>query len=117
MIFEGQRRPLPPGWLNYFLPVLVPVLFLLAGCSGGPEQNNQDVTQKAGFDWQGHRGARGLLPENSVPAFLKALEYPEVSTLELDVVISRDSQVIVSHEPWMSAGICSHPDGSPVREE
>ncbi len=67
------------------------------------------------FDWQGHRGARGLAPENTVPAFLKALEYP-VKTLELDVVISKDSQVVVSHEPWMSATICQQPDGTPVSE-
>jgi len=68
------------------------------------------------FDWQGHRGARGLAPENSVAAFLKALEYPEVTTLELDVAVSADSQVVVSHEPWMSETICSHPDGRAVEE-
>ena len=66
----------------------------------------------ATIDWQGHRGARGLLPENTVPAFLRALSYPEVTTLELDVVISADDRVIVSHEPWMSPEICSAPDGS-----
>ncbi len=65
------------------------------------------------FDWQGHRGARGLLPENTIPAFLKALEYP-VTTLELDVAVSKDGQLIVSHEPWMSHHICNKPDGSPV---
>ena len=64
-----------------------------------------------GFDWQGHRGARGLLPENTVPAFLKALEFP-VQTLELDVVVSADSQVLVSHEPWLSHRICSLPTDS-----
>lgn len=74
------------------------------------------MMQAQEFDWQGHRGARGLLPENSLPAFQKALELG-VQTLELDVVISKDSQVVVSHEPWMSAEICSHPDGPPVQEE
>ncbi len=66
------------------------------------------------FDWQGHRGCRGLLPENTVPAFLKALEFPQVTTLELDLAVSKDQELIVSHEPWMSEGICSKPDGSPV---
>lgn len=69
------------------------------------------------FDWQGHRGARGLVPENSIPAFLKALEFPGVQTLEMDVVISSDNGVIVSHDPWMSAEICSHPNGNPVTTE
>ena len=68
------------------------------------------------FDWQGHRGARGLLPENTIPAFLKALEFPQVTTLELDLAVSQDNQLIISHEPWMSALICSHPDGRPIEE-
>jgi len=71
---------------------------------------------KSSFDWQGHRGARGLAPENSLPGFQKTLEYP-VTTLELDLAVSRDSQLVVSHEPWFSASICSHPDGRPVGEE
>ncbi len=65
------------------------------------------------FDLQGHRGCRGLMPENTIPAFLKAIELG-VQTLEMDIVISRDSQIVVSHEPWMSHVICSHPDGTPV---
>ncbi len=74
------------------------------------------MTDKTPFDWQGHRGARGLLPENTIPAFIKALEYP-VTTLELDIAISKDLQVIVSHEPWFNHAISSHPDGKHVTEE
>jgi len=66
------------------------------------------------FDWQGHRGARGLAPENSIPSFLIALSFSEITTLELDVVISKDKKVVVSHEPWISHHICAHPDGKPV---
>ena len=62
-------------------------------------------SQKNSFDWQGHRGARGLFPENSILAFINALKYP-VTTLELDVVISKDHHVVVSHEPWFSDEIC-----------
>lgn len=64
-------------------------------------------------DIQGHRGARGLLPENTVPSFLKALELG-VTTLELDLVVSKDSILVVSHEPWFNPSISSHPDGRPV---
>lgn len=66
------------------------------------------------FDWQGHRGCRGLLPENSIPAFLKALEFPQVKTLELDLAVSKNGELIVSHEPWMNEAICTKPDGTPV---
>lgn len=62
---------------------------------------------------QGHRGARGLLPENTIPAFMRALS-EGVTTLELDVVITKDKQVVVSHEPFMSPDICSKPNGQPV---
>ena len=65
------------------------------------------------LDIQGHRGARGLLPENTIPAFMKAIELG-VTTLELDVVITKDGQVVLSHEPYMSSGICSTPSGEPV---
>lgn len=65
------------------------------------------------LDIQGHRGARGLMPENTIPAFLRALD-EGVTTLELDVVITSDNQVVVSHETYMSAGICTKPDGKAV---
>ncbi|NDC76667.1 MAG: glycerophosphodiester phosphodiesterase [Chitinophagia bacterium] len=65
------------------------------------------------FDLQGHRGCRGLMPENTIPAMIRALQLG-VSTLEMDVVISRDSQVVVSHDPYMNAEFCLRPDGSPI---
>ncbi len=68
------------------------------------------------FDLQGHRGCRGLMPENTLPAFIRAVELG-VSTLELDVVISGDGQIIVSHEPWMSADICTRPDGNSIEKD
>lgn len=67
------------------------------------------------MDIQGHRGARGLFPENTIHGFIEAIKIG-VSTLELDVVISKDMQVVVSHEPWMNWDICSLPDGSPLND-
>ncbi|MCS7036169.1 MAG: glycerophosphodiester phosphodiesterase [Saprospiraceae bacterium] len=75
---------------------------------------NKPVTIPPGFDWQGHRGARGLAPENSVPGFLRALEFPQITTLELDLAVSKDRHLIVSHEPWFNADICRRPDGSRI---
>lgn len=65
------------------------------------------------IDIQGHRGCRGLLPENTVPAFLKAIELG-VHTLELDVVISKDNVVVVSHEPYMDSEICLDLEGNEI---
>src|SRR5688572_21558949 len=63
------------------------------------------------FDLQGHRGARGLKPENTIPSFLIALD-SGVTTIEMDVVITKDKQVILSHEPWIESEICLKPDSS-----
>ena len=49
------------------------------------------------LDLQGHRGARGLLPENTVPAFLRAIELG-MTTLELDCGVTRDGVVVVAHD-------------------
>lgn len=68
------------------------------------------------FDLQGHRGARGLMPENTIPAFLEALNHG-VTTLELDVVITKDGRVLVSHEPYMSHEMCLKPSGEAISSE
>ncbi len=68
------------------------------------------------FDVQGHRGARGIQPENTIAGFLAALD-TGVTTLEMDVVITADGQIVVSHEPWMSAAICSDSLGKPITEK
>ena len=77
---------------------------------------NTFVQEPAAFDIQGHRGARGLMPENTIPAFLKALELG-VDTLELDVVVSKDNQLVVSHEPYFSAEISLDKNASPIPPE
>ncbi len=74
------------------------------------------VSQSQELDIQGHRGARGLMPENTIPAFIRAID-EGVTTLELDVVITKDKQVLVSHEPYMSSSICMKPDGSDISAE
>ena len=79
-----------------------------------PAQSSPDTTRRPdGFDLQGHRGARGLVPENTIPAFRRALELG-VTTLEMDVVVSADGVVVVSHEPWMAQAKCLAPDGAPI---
>lgn len=68
------------------------------------------------FNLHGHRGCRGLMPENSIPAFIHALEMG-VQTLELDLAVSADLELVVSHEPYFSGDICLKPDGSEFSTE
>lgn len=67
------------------------------------------------FDAQGHRGARGLHPENTIPGFLAAVEHG-MTTLELDLAVSADGQLVVSHEPWFNPTICEL-DGTGYTED
>lgn len=76
---------------------------------------NETTTTSYKVDVQGHRGARAVYPENSIEAFVYALEQG-VTTLEMDVVITKDSQVILSHEPWMGFEICLDTTGNEISE-
>ncbi|CAN5278650.1 glycerophosphodiester phosphodiesterase family protein [soil metagenome] len=67
------------------------------------------------FDKEGHRGCRGLMPENTVPAFLTAIGML-VTTLEMDVVITKDKKVVVSHDNYFSHEITTKPNGDTVTE-
>jgi glycerophosphoryl diester phosphodiesterase len=68
------------------------------------------------FDVQGHRGCRGSFPENTIVAFEEALRLG-VTTLEMDVVITGDGEVLVSHEPFMSHEYCLDPQGNAIPEQ
>ena len=85
-------RPLQAGKL---------AVVLLFCCAG---------TLVAAFDLQGHRGARGLMPENTLPAFERALAIG-VTTLELDTGITADGVVVVSHDPVLNPDLVRGPDG------
>lgn len=85
-------------------------LAFLVSCTADEKQVMNTI------DVQGHRGCRGLMPENTIPAMLKAMEIG-VTTLEMDVVISRDKQVVVSHEPFFSSDICLNPAGDKAANE
>ncbi len=94
--------------------LLVLSIALISACRF---MDDRPIEVPAAFDWQGHRGARGLAPENSIPCFLRALQFPQVTTLELDLAVSKDHQLIVSHEPWFHPDICLQPDGSRIPKQ
>lgn len=65
------------------------------------------------FDLEGHRGARGLMPENTIPAMIRALELG-VTTLEMDTHITKDGQVVLSHDPYINHEHDLLPNGSEI---
>ena len=84
-------------------PLVVALLALVAaGCASR-------------LDIQGHRGARGLLPENTLPAFERAIDLG-VTTLELDVAVTRDGVVVISHDASLNPDITRGPGGAFLAE-
>lgn len=83
---------------SFYLLLFLSFLFSITACTSSQKKQNK-------IDLQGHRGARGLMPENTIPAFIKALDLG-VNTLEMDVVITKDKKVLLSHEAFMSSEIC-----------
>jgi glycerophosphoryl diester phosphodiesterase len=62
------------------------------------------------FDLQGHRGARGLAPENTLPSFERALDLG-VTTLELDIAITSDGVLVIHHDPTLNPAITRDASG------
>ena len=67
------------------------------------------------FDLQAHRGGRGLMPENTLAAFAKALDIG-VTTLELDVGIAQDGVVVISHDRHLNPDIIRNAQGQHLSE-
>ena len=81
---------------------------VLVSC--GPRQGKERVT-----DVQAHRGGMGLYPEESLEAMLNAVNLG-VNTLEMDLCISGDKKVVLSHDKYFHPRYASYPDGTPVME-
>lgn len=76
---------------------------------------NTPLAANDSIDVQGHRGARAILPENTLPAFKYALELG-VDTIELDMGVSKDGIVVVSHDQRINTKLCQHQDGRAIKK-
>lgn len=93
--------------------VFISLLFTMS-CS---TTNNilQSPPKNISFDTEGHLGCRGIMPENTFAAMKTALDLG-VTTLEMDVVFTKDKKAILSHEPFFNHEISTKPDGNYVKE-
>ena len=74
---------------------------------------SSSLFSQTAFDIEGHRGCRGLYPENTIVAFIHAVKLG-VNTLEMDMQITKDGKIVISHDAFMGANICTAPNGKPV---
>ncbi|MCG6166519.1 glycerophosphodiester phosphodiesterase [Leptospira sp. FAT2] len=98
--------------VRFLFEIFFVVLFSSAvpSCSGAPIVNKP---LDGIVDLQGHRGARGLKPENTWPAFEEAIRY-EMTTLELDTVLTKDKKIVIHHDSETNPTICQKKDGTPI---
>lgn len=99
--------------------VLFSFLVAAIGCKNNQEQKQEVeevIVERSLVQVQGHRGDRGNFPENTIPAFISAVK-KGVEVIELDVVISRDKKVVVSHEPFMHSLYVLTPSGDSISED
>ncbi len=73
--------------------------------------------KKIKMDYQAHRGGRGLMPENTIAAMLAVMDNEKVTTLEMDLAITKDKQVVVSHDPILNPIITTKPDGTYIKSD
>ncbi len=88
-------------------------LALTLGCKAVNQQNKMEV-KFPDFSAEAHRGGRGLMPENTIVAMLDAMKYDKVTTLEMDTHITKDNQVVVTHDDYLSPGFMLAPEGKEI---
>ncbi len=66
------------------------------------------------FSYEGHRGARGLYPENSIGAMKTAIDLPKVTTLEMDCHLTKDNKVVVYHDHYLNPKFVQYTNGKPL---
>lgn len=99
-----------------FLPVAAALLFLLLSAPGCTSPKKlQRENPAVSFYNVGHRGARGSMPENTIPAFQKGIE-AGANTLEFDVHITKDQKVVIYHDGSFTPSYTTKPDGSEITE-
>ncbi len=91
---------------------LVLAIIFIAGCHTA----KLATMNLPAFDTEAHRGGRGLMPENTISAMLNGLSLG-ITTLEMDAVITKDKQVILSHEPFFNHEITIKPGGGFIEEK
>ena len=98
-----------------FIIKILAILFL--GISASCSMIKPTGMNKTIIDYQAHRGGRGLMPENTIAAMLAVMDNEKVTTLEMDLAITKDKQVVVSHDPILNPLISTKHDGTYIKAD
>lgn len=102
---------------HHFCITLAAGALLLSSACGSLSSSQKQTMQDESFptiSYEGHRGARGLYPENSIGAMKTAIDLPKVTTLEMDCHITKDKKVVVYHDHYLNPKFVQYTDGKPL---
>ena len=110
--------------MKKYLPFAFAALLSMGACKSSEPTQQQLVTQQQdqqlpplpAFDTEGHRGARGLMPENTIPAMRTAIDLG-MTTIEMDCHITKDRKVVVTHDPYINPAYARTPYGKDFTKE
>ncbi|WP_315816020.1 glycerophosphodiester phosphodiesterase family protein [Paraflavitalea speifideaquila] len=101
--------------MKYTLPLLsvtsIVATIVLLSCKTTHKMASSD--QFPAFYKEGHRGTRGLMPENTIPAMIKAIEVG-ANFIEVDIYITKDKQVLIAHDPMVNVNHSLYGDGTEI---
>ncbi len=97
---------------NYSVLAVLGIAAIL-GCKSTQQQKNMQVSFPT-FSAEAHRGGRGLMPENTITAMQNTMTMDHITTLEMDTHITKDNQVVVTHDDYLSPGFMLMPDGKEI---
>lgn len=96
------------------ITLAITAAILLSGCNSATKIGSGAAgisMPMPAFNKEGHRGTRGLMPENTIPAMYRAIDFG-VNTVEVDVVYSKDMKVVISHDVYFHSDITTTPAGT-----
>jgi glycerophosphoryl diester phosphodiesterase len=99
--------------MKNLIGVAVMALVGLSACKTMRKTNPAATAKFPVFSTEGHRGGRGLMPENTIIAMKNAVDIG-VTTLEMDTHITKDGEVVVTHDDYLSPGFMLTPEGKEI---
>lgn len=92
------------------------VLFMLVPAACTTSKQVKMTRSFPDFYKEGHRGARGLMPENTIPSMISAIDHG-ANVIEVDVFLSKDGKVVIAHDPFVNVDYTQFSDGRQIQKE
>lgn len=113
LLFIHITKSKPMSKIITSLCVASMALLSLSACKTRQKQNPVAVAEFPAFSSEGHRGGRGLMPENTIAGMIHAIDLG-ITTLEMDTHITKDGKVVVTHDDYLSPSFMLTPEGKEI---